>query len=96
MSGCCSIAILLSHAVVLGRRVSRRAHTGPQTLVVLRGEPGHMNFSLADLRTGTLSILGELPANFVTHDFDISVVNSEIVLDRVEENAEVALIERAL
>jgi Tol biopolymer transport system component len=68
----------------------------PQTLVVLRGEPGHMNFSLADLRTGTLSILRELPANFVTHDFDISVVNSEIVLDRVEENAEVALIERAL
>jgi Tol biopolymer transport system component len=66
----------------------------PQTLVILRGEPGHLKFWIADLRTGTQRILSELPPNFVVHDFDISSDGKEIVFDRFEENPDVALIER--
>ena len=76
-------------------RGSRVAFSGdPQTLVILRGEPGHLSFWTADLRTGSQRILTELPPNFVAHDFDISLSGNEIVFDRVEDNPDVALIER--
>jgi Tol biopolymer transport system component len=63
-------------------------------LVILAGEVGHKNFWLLDLRTGTRHVLAELPADFVVRDFDISAAGSEIVLDRVQVNSDLALIER--
>jgi Tol biopolymer transport system component len=67
----------------------------PQTLVILRGEIGHKDFWLLDLRTGAQSMLAELPADFVIRDFDISAAGSEIVFDRAQVNSDIALIERA-
>jgi Tol biopolymer transport system component len=67
----------------------------PQALVILGGEIGHKNFWLLDLRTGAQRLLAELPADFVIRDFDISAAGSEIVFDRVQENSDLALIERA-
>jgi len=76
-------------------RGSRVAFLGDaQTLVILQGEPGHLSFLAADLRSGTQRTLTELPANFMARDFDISPSGREIVFDRVEENPNVALIER--
>jgi len=76
-------------------RGSRVAFLGDaQTLVILRGEPGHLTFVAADLRSGAQRIFTELPANFVARDFDISASGNEIVFDRIEENSEIALIER--
>jgi len=65
-----------------------------QTLLVLGGEIVHKNFSLLDLRTGTQRVVAELPADFVTRDFDIAADGSEIVFDRVQVNSDLALIER--
>jgi Tol biopolymer transport system component len=82
-------------SVMLTRGARRVAFfRDPQTLLILGGEIVHKNFSLLDLRTGTQRILAELPANFVTRDFDISDDRSEIVFDRVEVNSDLALIER--
>jgi len=76
-------------------RGSRVAFLGDaQTLVILRGEPGRLTFLAADLGSGAQRILIELPADFVARDFDISASGNEIVLDRIEENPDVALIER--
>jgi Tol biopolymer transport system component len=65
-----------------------------QSLVVLRGDIGHKNLSLVDLQSGSEHVLAELPADFVTSDFDIAADGSEIVLGRSQENSELALIER--
>ena len=65
-----------------------------QTLVILRREHGRLTFWAADLRSGAQRILTQLPANFVARDFAISANGDEIVFDRIEENPEIALIER--
>jgi len=65
-----------------------------QTLLILGGEIVHKNFSTLDLRTGTQRILAELPADFVTRDFDIAADGSEIVFDRVQVDSGLELIER--
>lgn len=66
----------------------------PQQIVVLRVEPGHMTLVQVDLATGAPRILSELPPGFVARDFDISAAGTQVVLDRVEENSDVALVER--
>jgi Tol biopolymer transport system component len=66
-----------------------------QSLVVLRGDFEHKNFWLIDLRTGAERLLAELPADFVIGNFDVSADGSEILFERVQENPELALIERA-
>ena len=66
----------------------------PQTLLILGGEIVHKNFSLLDLRTGAQRIVAELPADFVTRDFDIAADGSEIVFDRVQVDSGLELIER--
>ena len=66
----------------------------PQQIVVLRVEPGHMTLVQVDLASGAARVLRELPPGFVARDFDISPAGTQVVLDRVEENADVALIER--
>ena len=78
-------------------RGARRVAFSPdgQSLVVLRGDFDHKNFWLIDLRTGAGRLLAELPAEFVIGDFDISPDGSDILFDRVQENSELALIERA-
>jgi Tol biopolymer transport system component len=65
-----------------------------QSLVILRGDIGHKNLWLVNLQTGSERILAELPPDFVIGDFDISADGSEVVLDRLEETSELALIER--
>jgi Tol biopolymer transport system component len=82
-------------SVLLTRGARRVAFfRDPQALIILGGEIGHKNFWILDLRTGTQRLLAELPADFVTRDFDVSAAGSEIVFDRVQVNSDLALIER--
>lgn len=82
-------------AVMLTRGARRVAFLqDSQALVILSGEIVHKDFWLLDLRTGAQRILAKLPADFVTHDFDISTNGSELVFDRVQVNSDLALIER--
>jgi Tol biopolymer transport system component len=78
-------------------RGARRVAFSPdgQSLVVLRGDFDHKNLWLVDVRTGAEHPLAELPAEFVIGDFDISPNGTEILFDRVQENSELALIQRA-
>jgi Tol biopolymer transport system component/DNA-binding winged helix-turn-helix (wHTH) protein len=79
-------------------RGARRVVFWPEgrSVVVLRGEIGHKNFWLVDLKTGVERQLTELPTNFdVRGDFDISSDGGHITFDRIEENSEIAVIERA-
>jgi Tol biopolymer transport system component len=64
------------------------------TLIFLSGEVGHKNLWLMDLSTGSQRALTQLPQDFVIGDFDVSADGTELVLDRVQENSELALIER--
>jgi Tol biopolymer transport system component len=65
------------------------------TIVVLRGEIGHKNFWLVDLKNGAERQLTDLPSDFDIRDFDVSADGSQIIFDRTEENSEIAVIERA-
>jgi Tol biopolymer transport system component/DNA-binding winged helix-turn-helix (wHTH) protein len=79
-------------------RGARRVAFWPdgRSVVVLRGDIVHKNFWLVDLKTGAERQLTDLPPNFeVRGDFDISSDGGQITFDRVEENSEIALIERA-
>ena len=82
--------------LILTRGARRVAFSSDgQSLVVLRGDFDHKNFWLIDLRTGAEHMLAALPADFVIGNFDISPDGSEILFDRVQQNSELALIERA-
>lgn len=76
-----------------GRRLAFMG--GPQKLVFLRGEIGHKDLWQLDLRNGEQRPLMELPPDFLATDFDVSADGSELVVEREEVNAELALIERA-
>jgi len=65
-----------------------------QAIIVLRGEVGHKNLSLVELKSGTERQLTELPTDFVIRDFDISPDGTQLVFDRLEESSQIALIER--
>ncbi len=64
------------------------------TLVFLSGEVGHKNLWLMDLESGSRRALTQLPQDFVIGDFDVSVDGTELLLDRVQQSSELALIER--
>ena len=64
------------------------------TLIFLSGEVAHKNLWLMDLTSGNQRALTELPQDFVIGDFDVSADGTELVLDRVEQSSELALIER--
>jgi WD40 repeat protein len=82
-------------AALMLPRGSRIAFTrDPQTLFVLRVDPGHMTLLQVDLPTGRQRTLYELPGTFIARDFDVAPDGREIVLDRVEGTSDVALIER--
>ena len=82
-------------SVILSRGARVAFFHDPQTLVIVGGEFGHQHPSLLDLQTGVRRMLAELPADFVSRDFDISATGSEIVFDRLQVNTDLALIERA-
>jgi Tol biopolymer transport system component len=67
----------------------------PQTLYVLRVDPRQATLLQVDLHTGTQRTIYQLPGDFIARDFDIAPNGREIILDRVEDNSDVALIERA-
>lgn len=68
---------------------------GSQALVLMGGTVDHKNFWILDLRSGAQRVLAELPEDFVIRDFDLAAAGSELVFDRVQMSAELALIERA-
>jgi Tol biopolymer transport system component len=65
-----------------------------RAIVVLRGEIGRKNFWLVDLQTGTERQLTDFASDIVIQDFDLSLDGKEILFDRIEDNSEIALIER--
>ena len=68
---------------------------GRRALVVMRGEIQHKDLWLIDLESGAERQLTNLPPDFNIRDFDISSDGHEIVVERVQENADIVLIDRA-
>jgi Tol biopolymer transport system component len=66
---------------------------GGHSLVVLRGEIQHKNLWLIDLETGAERQLTNLGADFNISDFDISPNGREVVLERVQEQSNIALLD---
>jgi Tol biopolymer transport system component len=66
----------------------------PPALIVLRGDIGHKDIWAVDLQGRGERQLTALPPDFTVNDFDISADGSELILDKVEENSDMALIER--
>ncbi len=66
---------------------------GGEALVFLRGEIQHKNLWLIDLQTGAQRQLTNLSPNFDIRDFDISPDGREVVLERVQERADVVLLD---
>lgn len=67
---------------------------GSRKLLVSRGELDHRNLWLVDLDTGTERQLTDLPAGFSARAFGVSADGHEVVVERVQEYADVALLER--
>ena len=67
----------------------------PQKLFVLRVDPSQATLVQVDLLSGLQRTIYQLPSDFIARDFDIAPNGREIILDRVEDNSDVALIERA-
>jgi len=66
---------------------------GGRALVFLQGEIQHKNLWLVDLETGDERKLTNLPPDFDIRGFDISPDGREVVLERVQEQADVALLD---
>ena len=64
------------------------------SIVLLRGDVGHKNFWLVDLRTGAERQISQLAPDIAISDFDLSRDGSVILFDRVQESSRIALIER--
>ena len=82
-------------SLILTRGARRLAMlSDPPALVFLRGDIGHKDLWAVDLQGGGERQLTALPADFSVNDFDISADGSELILDKLESNSDVALIER--
>jgi Tol biopolymer transport system component len=66
---------------------------GRRALVVLRGEIKHKNLWLVDLETSQERPLTNFGPDFNVSDFDISRDGREVVLERTEEQSNVALLD---
>ena len=66
---------------------------GGQTVAVLRGDIQHKNVWLIDLEKGAERQLTNFGPNFRIQDFDISADGHEVVLERIEERSDVALMD---
>jgi Tol biopolymer transport system component len=77
-------------------RGARRVAFGPDadSIVLLRGDMGHKNFWLVDLRTGAERQITELVPDIAISDFDLSRDGSAVLFDRTQESSRIALIER--
>jgi Tol biopolymer transport system component len=69
--------------------------SGGHALVLLRGEIRHKNLWLVDLETGAERQLTNVAPEFDIRDFDISADGREVVLERVQERSNVALLDLA-
>jgi Tol biopolymer transport system component len=67
--------------------------SGGRALVFLRGEIQHKNLWLIDLETGAERQLTNLPPDFDLRDFDISPDGREVIIERVQERSDVALLD---
>jgi Tol biopolymer transport system component len=65
---------------------------GGRALVVLRGDIQHKDLWLIDLDTGVERQLTNLPPEFDVRDFDVSPDGRELVLERVQERSDIALL----
>jgi hypothetical protein len=68
---------------------------GEDRLVVLKGDLSYKDFWVVDLTTGAQRQLTALGAGPTIGDFDVSPDGAEIVFDRVRDEADIVLIERA-
>jgi hypothetical protein len=77
-------------------RGARRVAFGPDadSIVLLRGEVGHKNFWLVDLRTGAERQITDLAPDIAINDFDLSRDAGIVLFDRIQESSRIALIER--
>jgi Tol biopolymer transport system component len=77
-------------------RGARRVAFGPDadSIVLLRGEVGHKNFWLVDLRTGAERQITDLAPDIAINDFDLSRDAGTVLFDRIQESSRIALIER--
>jgi Tol biopolymer transport system component len=75
-----------------GRRVAFRPDG--DSIVLLRGDVGHKNFWVVDLRTGAERQVTELVPDIAISDFDLSRDGSAVLFDRTQESSRIALIER--
>lgn len=66
---------------------------GGRAMVVLRGEIQHKNLWLINLETGSEQQLTDLPVGFDIRDFDLSPDGREVVLERVQNRSDVALLD---
>jgi dipeptidyl aminopeptidase/acylaminoacyl peptidase len=66
---------------------------GGRALVLLRGEIQHKNLWLSNLDTGAERQLTNLPPDFDIRDFDISPDGHEVVLERVQDLSDIALLD---
>ncbi len=66
---------------------------GGRALLLLRGEIQHKDLWLIDLETGVERQLTNLTPEFDIRDFDVSPDGREVVLERVQERSNVALLD---
>jgi Tol biopolymer transport system component len=66
---------------------------GGRALVFLRGEIQHKDLWLIDMDTGTEQQLTHFAPDFHIRDFDISPDGREVVLERVQERSDVAVLD---
>jgi len=66
---------------------------GRRGLVFLKGDIWHKDLWLIDMETGAERQLTSLPPDFDIRDFDISADGREVVLERLQEHAEVVLVD---
>ncbi len=67
--------------------------SGGQSLVLLRGEIQHKNLWLVDLESGAERQLTNFAPEFEISDFDVSPDGREVVLERVQERADIVLLD---
>ena len=82
------------HTLTLTRGARHLAFLpGRRALVVLRGDIQHKDLWLIDLDSGVERQLTNLPPEFDVRDFDISPDGHELVLERVQERSDIALLD---
>ena len=66
-----------------------------RALIMMRGDIRHKDLWLVDLDTGHERQLTQLPPDFNIRDFDVSPDGTEILVERVQDHADVVLIDLA-